>query len=36
LAERDVYVKEMNVGWAEWTKDGLPTEKGAGQPAAAR
>jgi 3-mercaptopyruvate sulfurtransferase SseA len=29
LAERNLYVKEMNAGWHEWVKEGLPTEKGA-------
>jgi 3-mercaptopyruvate sulfurtransferase SseA len=29
LAERGFYVREMNSGWHEWQKDGLPTEKGA-------
>jgi len=33
LAERGLYVKEMNAGWHEWTQDGLPTEKGAEAPA---
>ena len=33
LAERGFYVKEMNAGWMEWTKEGLPVEKGAGQAA---
>jgi hypothetical protein len=26
LAEQGFKVREMNVGWHEWTKEGLPTE----------
>jgi hypothetical protein len=29
LVERGLYVKEMNSGWYEWLKEGLPTEKDA-------
>jgi len=36
LAERDFLVKEMNVGWHEWVKEGLPTEKGRAAEASAR
>jgi rhodanese-related sulfurtransferase len=35
LAERGFYVKEMNAGWTEWTREGLPVEKGAAQAAPA-
>jgi len=36
LAERGFSVKEMNVGWQEWVKDGLPTEKGTASSSAAQ
>jgi hypothetical protein len=29
LAEQGFNVKELNVGWQEWTADSLPTEPGA-------
>jgi rhodanese-related sulfurtransferase len=31
LAERGFYVKEMNAGWSEWTREGLPVEPAAAQ-----
>jgi hypothetical protein len=36
LVERGFYVKEMNSGWYEWLKEGLPTEKGAERATTAR
>jgi 3-mercaptopyruvate sulfurtransferase SseA len=33
LAERGFDVKELNVGWNEWTQEGLPVERGKGQAA---
>jgi hypothetical protein len=36
LAERGFYVKEMNAGWYEWQREGLPIEPGAALPKAAR
>jgi hypothetical protein len=33
LAERGFQVREMNVGWSEWTQEGLPVEHGKGQAA---
>ena len=29
LVERGFFVREMNAGWLEWTRDRLPTETGA-------
>jgi len=36
LVERGFFVKEMNSGWLEWVKEGLPVEPGAPLPKAAR